>query len=195
MLQPFQTAEQKRIQSDYYVEGYAATYEPYLLFETEAGPIYEQFTREAFHGCDMSDVIMQYDHQGKVFARQSNRTLIVEPDENGLFMCADLSKSAGAKDLFEEISAGLITKMSWGFQPGDPGDYCFDERSRTLIHNRIKKIYDVSAVSIPANQDTEIYVRSFTDGEIGRALQELQARREAKMKLILKLKLEGVSEQ
>ena len=138
------------------MEGYAATYEPYLLFETVEGPVYEQFTREAFASCDMSDVIMQYDHQGKVFARKSNGTLIVESDDKGLFICADLSKSSGSKDLYEEISSGLVTKMSWGFLPGDPGDYYFDQPTRTLIHKRVKKIYDVSAVSIPANQDTEI---------------------------------------
>ena len=82
--------------------------------------------------------------------------MIVESDDKGLFICADLSKSSGSKDLYEEISSGLVTKMSWGFLPGDPGDYYFDQPTRTLIHKRVKKIYDVSAVSIPANQDTEI---------------------------------------
>lgn len=64
----------KRLDSNYYVEGYAARYEPYALWEDEDGPIYEEFVRGCFDGCDMSDVIMQFDHEGKVLARQRNKT-------------------------------------------------------------------------------------------------------------------------
>lgn len=41
----------------------------------------------------MSDVILQYDHNGRVFARTTNNTLVVEADDTGLFMAADLSKT------------------------------------------------------------------------------------------------------
>lgn len=181
--------EQKRIDSNFYVEGYATTWNRYLLWDYENEPIYEQFTREAFIGCDMSDIILQYDHQGKVYARQTNKTLIVEPDGNGLFICADLSKSRGAQDLYEEISNGLITRMSWGFMPGD---YHFDKETRTIIHTKVKKIFDVSAVSIPANDTTDIHARTFANGEICRVMQELQERETLRQKLLLKIKLQGV---
>ena len=104
----------KRIDTDFYVEGYATTFEPYELYEDDEGKVFESFSKDCFKNADMSDVIMQFDHTGKVFARQSNGTLIIEPDDKGLFIAADLSKSAAAKALYEEIQSGLITKMSWG---------------------------------------------------------------------------------
>ena len=180
-------AETKRMDSNFYVEGYAARFEPYVLFEDADGPIYERFEPDCFRDCDMSDVIFQFNHQGTVMARQSNGSLIVEVDGNGLFTAADLSRTEAARRLYEEISAGMITKMSWGFYVGD---YYFDQESRTIVHKTVKKIFDVSAVSIPANNNTEINARSWVDGVI-----DLTARSEAELderrrKLRLKINLE-----
>lgn len=130
----------------------------------------------------MSDVIMQYDHQGKVLARKSNSTLIVETDKNGLFICADLSKSQAAKDMYEEISNGLVTRMSWAFTVADE-DYNRETRTRTI--KKVKKVYDVSSVSIPANDGTEISARSYFNGVIEKEKQELLNRK----KQLLKIKL------
>ncbi len=179
--------ESKRIDSSYYVEGYAARYEPYVLYELEDGPIYERFERGCFDSCDMSDIIFQLNHQGTVMARQSNGTLIVEPDVNGLFTAADLSKTEAARRMYEEISTGMITKMSWGFITGD---YHYDSETRTIVHTRVKKIFDVSAVSIPANQNTEINARSWADGVIDLAARSEAALDERRRKLRLKLKLQ-----
>ena len=129
------TSEHKRIDSSYYVEGYAARFEPYVLYELDDGPIYERFERGCFDQCDMSDVIMQLNHQGTVMARQSNGSLIVEIDENGLFTAADLSRTEAARRLYEEISTGMITKMSWGFVTGDSH---YDGENRTIVHTRVK---------------------------------------------------------
>ena len=104
--------ETKRLDSNFYVEGYAARFEPYVLFEDEDGPIYERFERGCFDNCDMSDIIFQLNHQGTVMARQSNGSLIVEVNEDGLFTAADLGRTEAARRLYEEISAGMITKMS-----------------------------------------------------------------------------------
>ena len=173
-LQVFAPApETKRIESDYYVEGYAARFEPYVLYDTPDGPIYERFEPDCFRDCDMSDIIFQLNHQGTVMARQSNGSLVVEADETGLFTAADLGRTEAARRLYEEISAGMITKMSWGFILGD---YTFDKDTRTIIHKSVKKIFDVSAVSIPANNNTEINARSWADGVI-----DLAARSEAEL--------------
>ena len=180
------TQKEKRIDTDYYVEGYATRFEPYLLYEDEDGKVFEEFDRDCFKDADMSDVIMQFDHAGKVFARQSNGTLIVEPDDEGLFIAADLSKSSAAKELYEEIESGLITKMSWGFRLGE---YDYDKDTRTIKHKSIKKIFDVSAVSRPANETTTINARSLVDGEIEKALKESQERERLSLKI--KLELEG----
>lgn len=175
----------KRIESDYYVEGYATTFQPYLLYEAGNEKVFESFTKECFEKTDMSDIILQFDHAGKVFARKSNGTLIVEPDENGLFIAADLSKTESARQLYEEIAQGLITKMSWGFKLGE---YEFDKKTNTIKHKSVKKIYDVSAVSIPANEETSINARSFANGEIEKILKENQERE--RLKLRIKLEIE-----
>ena len=183
------TPEAKRIESDYYVEGYAARFEPYVLYEDSDGPIYERFERGCFAGCDMSDIIFQLNHQGSVMARQSNGSLIVEPDEVGLFTAADLGRTEAARRLYEEISAGMITKMSWGFILGD---YYYDQENRTIVHRRVKKIFDVSAVSIPANKNTEINARGWADGVIGLAARSEAELDERRRRLRLKIHLQEV---
>ena len=71
MIQPLliPTAAEKRIDTDFYVEGYATTFDkPYLLYEWDGNKYYERIDRNALAGADMSDVIMQYNHEGKVLA-------------------------------------------------------------------------------------------------------------------------------
>ena len=65
----------------------------------------------------------------------------------------------------------MIDEMSWSFKKGD---YYFDKETRTIVHKTIEKIYDVSAVSIPANENTEIYARSFCEGVIENVKKEFQ---------------------
>lgn len=186
--QIFLTApEAKRIDSNYYVEGYAARYEPYVLYDDEAGPVYERFEKGCFRCCDMSDIIMQLNHEGTVMARMSNGSLIVEPDDVGLFTAADLGRTEAARNLYEEISTGMITKMSWGFILGE---YDFDPDTRTIVHRSVKKIFDVSAVSIPANQNTEINARSWADGVIGMAARREAELNERRRRLRLKVLLQ-----
>jgi HK97 family phage prohead protease len=175
--------ETQRLTSEHYVEGYAARYEPYVLFyehDLETGkeiPIYERFEPGCFADADMSDIIMQYDHAGKVLARTGNGSLIVEADETGLFFAADLGRTEAARSLYDDVKAGMVTKMSWRFRCGE---YYFDRATNTLVHTRIAKVYDVAPVSIPANDDTVINARAWVDGEIAQATRreaELEERR------------------
>ena len=176
----------KRFDTEYYVEGYATTFDkPYLMFEYEGIKYYEVIDRHALDEADMSDVIMQYDHQGKVFARNSNNTLYLNVDDTGLFTAADLSRSQAARQMHEEIDGGLVTKMSWAFTVAE-SKYNKDTHTRTLT--KIKKVYDVSAVSMPANPDTSISARSYFDGVIEMEKQELLERQ--KEVEIAKLKFE-----
>lgn len=176
------TDGQKRFDTEKYVEGYAAKYDKYLLWdEGDWGKTYERFAPGCFANTDMSDVIMQFDHQGRVFARNTNGTLVVEANDTGLFIAADLDKTELARGLYEDITAGMITKMSWRFKVGK---YYVEReegsKDRTIVHTEIPKIYDVSAVSIPANQDTEINARDFVHGvmdEFARSEAELEERR------------------
>lgn len=176
----------KRFDTEYYVEGYATTFDkPYLMFEYEGIKYYEVIDRHALDEADMSDVIMQYDHQGKVFARNSNNTLYLNVDDTGLFTAADLSRSQAARQMHEEIDGGLVTKMSWAFTVAE-SKYNKDTHTRTIT--KIKKVYDVSAVSMPANPDTSISARSYFDGVIEMEKQELLERQ--KEVEIAKLKFE-----
>ena len=101
-------------------------------------------------------------------------------------MCADLSRTEGGRQLYDDIKAGMITKMSWCFTPGD---YDYDPETRTICHHTIKKVWDVSAVSIPANDNTEISARSFGNGLIAEAARREAELDERRRRLQLKIKL------
>lgn len=171
--------KQKRLESDYYVEGYATTFDsPYTLYEWDGVKYLEQIDRHALDSADMTDIIMQYDHAGKVFARTrmgggKPATLIAEPQDSGFFIAADLSLSDEARRLYDDIKAGLIYQMSWAFTIGEDS---YDQDTHTRTIRRVKKVYDVSAVSIPANPDTDISARSWVDGLIEAEKREAQAR-------------------
>lgn len=180
LAMPFGIATtQKRFDSDYYVEGFATTFNrPYLLYEYEGIKYYEEVDRNALDNADLTDIIMQYDHNGKVFARNkmgANKqpTLIAEPQDGGFFMAADLSLTEASKRMYEDITAGLIYQMSWAFTVLDD---IYDRNAHIRKILKVKKVYDVSAVSIPANADTEISARSYLDGVIEAEKQELLER-------------------
>ena len=183
ILQPLEAGQ--RNDGTYIVEGYATTFnKPYELYEYDGIKYYEVINRNALDDADMSDVIMQYDHEGKVMARQSNNTLTIQPNDHGLFIRADLSKSNASKELYEEINNGLVTRMSWAFSVAED-KYNKETRTREIL--KVKKVYDVSAVSIPANQDTEISARSFFNGVIEEEKQELLKRKKLKLKIELEV--------
>lgn len=174
------------------VSGYASTFEtPYTLYEDDVIILREVVDKDAFEGTDMSDVIFQYNHEGRVIARNSNNTLSVTPDEKGLFIKADLSGTELGRELYEEIRGGYTDKMSFGFTIDriertrtDLEDGRIDILNRIL---RVSKLYDVSAVSIPANDGTSISVE--TRNQINGVIEEARAERLDRAKLELKKRL------
>lgn len=154
------------------VEGYASTFnDPYLLWEDRDGwQLWEQVDPAAFDGCDMTDVIMQYDHAGRVFARIRNNTLSVSPDDKGLFITADLGGTEIGRNLYEEIAGGYTDRMSFGFTvTKDKREETTDEDGKVVVMRtilKVGKLYDVSAVSLPANPGTSIYSARGIDGVI-----------------------------
>ena len=170
-------------ETEYRVEGYATTFEdPYPLFTWEGVDYFEKIDRNAIdENTVMDDVIFQYDHQGMVYARMHNNTLQVSSDDHGLKVVADLSKTADARNMYENIMSGNVYQMSWAFTV-DKDDFDKDTHTRTIRH--IKKMYDVSAVSIPANPSTEI---SIAQQRIQGAMEELRqelVERERKIKTL-----------
>lgn len=172
-------------EKEYRVSGYATTFsDPYTLFSYEGIDYKEQIDPNAIDAdTDMSDVIFQYDHSGMVFARMSNGTLKLSTDEHGLKVEADLSKTSDARNMFENIDTGMVKEMSWAFTV-DRNEYDSDNHIRTIRH--IKRIYDVSAVSLPANPGTDIAAaRSYIDGEIEKVKEEFLKREQQKKRIRL----------
>lgn len=174
------------------VTGYATTFDqPYMLWGDNSVEIWEVVDRNAFANTDTSDVIFQYNHEGRVFARTKNNTLSLRSDEHGLLIDADLGGTEIGRQLYEEIKGGYTDKMSFGFTVrGDEWSERTEDgvKISTRRITDIGKLYDVSAVSIPANDATSISVRSLVDGEIARLeaerlererMEKLEERRKA----------------
>lgn len=181
------------------VRGYASTFNsPYLLWKDGNYEVWEQIDARAFDHADMSDVIMQYDHVGRVFARRSNGTLAVRTDDVGLAIEADLSGTELGRQLYEEIDGGYTTKMSFGFTVSeDKRDVEEDHETGKVRVMRtvsaISRLWDVSAVSLPANNATYISARSYCEGVIAEAAEEIRKRREADaLRKRIKIKLEAM---
>lgn len=189
------------------VEGYATTFnQPYELFrdawEGETYIFVEQVDANAFAETDMSDVIMQYNHEGRVFARTNNGTLGLDADMKGLHIRANLGGTEIGRQLYEEIEGGYTDKMSFGFRVGKDKVDRTEERDnetglvtvtvlRTILE--ISKLYDVSAVSLPANDATSISARNFCDGVIEEIKKdylerEKRERQKRKIRLLMEVK-------
>lgn len=156
-----------RDEPSYIVEGYAATFEPYVIMTHDGVEYKEQILPTAFDNADLSDVVLRVDHVGRVYARSSAGTVEVWTDAHGLAQRADLSRTQAARELFHDIEAGNYPKMSFAFVVDEDGDH-YDRATHTRVIERIKKVFDVSPVSFPANPMTELSVstRDYFDGVI-----------------------------
>lgn len=174
-------------QDEMVVEGYATTFnEPYLLWKEDGYEVHEQIDRHAFDETNMSDVVMQYDHQGRVFARNTNGTLTLRADDHGLHVSALLGGTELGRQLYEEIKGGYTNKMSFGFTVEEDKREIVEEGDTVRIMRTILKIgrlYDVSAVSIPANDGTSISARSYGVECVNEIAEEFRKREERKARI------------
>ena len=173
-------------QSNYDVEGYASTFERYMLFTDDEGTEYfEQIDPHAFDEADLTDVVFRIDHTGAVYARTSAGTVKLWADDHGLAQRTDLSKTQKARELYEDIKAGNYPKMSFAFTVAE--DH-YDKATHTRHIDRIAKVFDVSPVSFPANPTTELSVstRDYFNGviEAEKAERLEREKREKQMKRI-----------
>lgn len=188
-------------EKSYIVEGYATTFgDTYELYRDGKYIVMERVDKDAFANTDMSDVVFQFDHEGRVYARTKNGTVELNVDNIGLHQKTDLGRTSSSRAAFEDIEAGNYYQMSFAFiVTGDT----YDEEERddgTVILTRtiteIGKLYDVSAVSFPANPYTSISARTkeLCDGEIAKIeaerlhREEIRAKREA---ILARLRQEG----
>ena len=180
-------------EKSYMVEGYAATFEPYVLMTIDGTDYSERIEPTAFEGADLSDVVFRVDHEGPVYARSSAGTVNVWSDEHGLAQKTDLGRTQRARELFADIEAGNYPQMSFAFTVADEH---YDKATHTRVIEKIAKVYDVSAVSFPANPTTELSIatRDYFNGVIEAEKAE-RLEREAlelrRRKLLLMAKLNG----
>ena len=171
-LQDFTLVPRENEPDSYVVRGTAVVFgTPTCLYEFDGVRYYEIIDRRAFEECDMSDVIFNYNHGGKVVARLRNKTLSLSVTERGLEMEADLSGTQAGRDLFEEVDGGYIDKMSFSFSVRESK---YDNTTHTRTITKIRKLYDVSAVDFPAYQETSISARGFFEEEHSRELEALE---------------------
>lgn len=172
-----------------WVEGYAVRFDsPTVLFEMNGIQYKEQICRGAFEGTKMDDVIFNYNHGGKVMARTRNKTLQLEVDESGIKIRARLDGTEEGRKLYEEISGGYIDRMSFRFTIKEES---YDEDEHQWNVRQVKRLYDVSAVDIPAYEDTSIEARknSILEAEAQEQRKREAAAKLAKARLMLKVKM------
>lgn len=181
---------------EFVVEGVACAFDQEtVLYKGKYYECREKIASTAFDNCDMSDVIFNFNHCGRVYARTRNKSLTLEVKEDGLHMRAVLMpEDNGHAELYRDIQSGLVDKMSFAFHVKE-SSYEYIERAdepnieiRTITE--IDKLYDVSAVDIPAYDSTSISARTAFDAERERREAEslkLQAEKEEAIKRALAL--------
>lgn len=165
-----------------YVEGKACSFdEPTILYSFNGVDYKEQIDSKAFEDAEMEDVIFNYNHGGKVVARTRNDTLELNVKGDGLYVEARLDGTEEGRKLYEEIKGGYVDRMSFAFSVQEDS-YDTEKHLRTV--RRIKRLYDVSAVDIPAYDSTSIAARSLKELE-----EEKLKVKKRKKKLLLLTKI------
>ena len=171
---------------EFRVEGYASTFDAYPLTVIDGETYFERFEPDAFDGADLTDVVFRVDHEGPVYARTSNGSIQLDVDGHGLHQITDLGRTARARSLFDDIRAGMYPQMSFAFTAASDR---YERETRTRVVEKVKKVYDISAVSFPANPGTELSARAALDGVIERETAErLEAERKDRRRAALRLR-------
>jgi len=174
-------------QEEMIVEGRAIVYDsPTVMYEIDGVKYYEVIQRGALDGADLRDVPFKYNHSDHlmIMARTRNKTLELIPDDQGLLVRARLANTTAGRDLYELIRRGDVDKMSFAFTVDEDS---YDKESRTRVIKRFKRIWDVSAVDIPAYDSTYISARSYFAAQAEAERQAAEAAKELRRrKLLLK---------
>lgn len=155
----------QRDNSDYpkQIQGYAA------LFNTESvdlGGFIEVIKPTALDGVDLSEVQLIYGHENNsILARVDSGNLTLTVDETGLFFLATLADTNLANDVYQDILAGNLKGMSFGFTIPDDGDDWIFNQGDTAVHvvNQIGDVVEITITPNPAYQDTSVSVKRSLD--------------------------------
>jgi len=169
--------------TDQIVEGYALVFDsPTVLWEYDGIQYKEIIQRGALDGADLSDVPFKYNHSDNVMvmARTRNKTLQLIIDDKGLNIRANLAQTTSGNDLYKLIQRADIDKMSMAMVVSDDE---YDSKTNTRTIKKIKKLYDVAAVDLPAYDQTSISARSYFDGQ--KEIEQLAKQSELRKKLLI----------
>lgn len=170
------------------IEGIPIVFEqPTVLHEYDGVKFYEIIDRDALNGAKIDDVVLNIDHTGKPAAKTKNGTLKIQLRENDVVIQADLSKNATGRELHEDISNGFYDKMSFAFTVAEDS-YDRDTRTRRIL--KIDRLYDVSAVTVPAYDQTSLNARSFFEVEAEKERMEVRDKDVAIRLLDLRIRLQ-----
>ncbi len=147
------------------IEGKACSFnDETVLYKSGNYEAHEVIDPNAFASCDMTDVIFNFNHSGRVYARTRNKTLSLFVKEDGLYMRAVLrADDQGHQELYNDIATGTIDKMSFAFTVKTSKWEYIETEGREIdlrTIQEIDKLYDVSAVDIPAYDTTSISARN-----------------------------------
>lgn len=187
---PFEMANNE----EFMVDGYASTFDTYPMMEVDGIVYSERIDPHAFDDADMSDVVFRVDHEGPVYGRTTNGAVKLAIDEHGLRQRTNLGLTKRAQELFEDIKAGMYPQMSFAFRVAE--DH-YDKESRTRVIDRVAKVFDISAVSFPANPYTVLSARDYFNGviEMEKQAERLAAEEEAKRMAILEERRNALRER
>ena len=162
----YEMAEFRALQEDEkpVIEGRAAVYNK----KTNIGDwFYEIIERGAFDGCDFDDVLFCINHETRKIpvarSRRNNKnsTMHLTTDDKGLAVKAypDTENNTESKSLYHSIQRGDIDGMSFIFRVSEERweDLGKEMPIRHII--KFKKVFEVSAVTMPAYHDTNISAR------------------------------------
>lgn len=109
------------------------------------------------------DVRALFNHDPNfVLGRNKAGTLRLSEDDVGLAIEIDPPDTQAARDLIVSIERGDITQMSFGFQlVTDEWDYT--DRQNPVRTLKKVKLYDVSPVTYPAYEDTDVELNSLKE--------------------------------
>lgn len=139
------------------VSGYAAVFDQ----ATEIGGQFnERIERGAFtDAIGRDDVVFLVNHVGLPLARTRSGTLTLREDDHGLHMSTELDPSdPDVRSLIPKMKRGDLDKMSFAFRPTKQEWDDSEEMPLRMIQEA--ELYDVSIVTTPAYDGTEIGLRS-----------------------------------
>lgn len=154
---------------------------PQVMYEIDGIQFKEQIDAKAFDGAKMDDVVLNVDHGGKPAAKTRNSTLKLEVRNDAVYMDADLSRNATGRELHEDIMNGFYDRMSFAFTVAKDS---YDKDTRTRTIERIDRLFDVSAVTFPAYEQTTISARSFFEAEAERERAEALLREQRAQRIL-----------